>query len=344
MAVSPAAVGAELIKAFGGHRVKGVTIGESPFFERFKQIGAVLTHKPLVLEAVEQLDRDMVLILMARSKMWDDDAEFKLQKQAAEYFQKRGPQYKDALGSAGGGSASASVTSTSTPDHIAKYKKQKDPRYSHLLDEALRAEEKRGGFADAVDYITNGLTSTTFLASLRLKRPFKDYGALPNHGEYTHRIQWYIVSKLVFNSQTQTSDAFAAIADWEVKRPDRGEYVSPPYNIWDVLFDRGPDTDFAMTGPDDFRSAAALNLWLCDAVVQQRAPVLSAFLRTRLAKRKAQAETHVDFYAGAGASLKLCNKFYSQLSNEEADKVSEYLKTGWVRRETRTDGNNNHHQ
>jgi hypothetical protein len=142
------------------------------------------------------LDQTMVKILAKRLTSASKAAP---SKSAVDYFQKRKEE----------------ITKLYGPEReISKDRfPPKDELFSGLLDDALWQEEQTAGFFRATDYLKTGLTAQAFLDNLRLKRPFKDYGANAEHGEFTHRIQWYAVSKNVFGS-TPSADVFASLADW----------------------------------------------------------------------------------------------------------------------------------
>lgn len=111
-------------------------------------------------------------------------------------------------------------------------------------------------------------------------RIWKDPGIDPDHGEHTHRMQWYIVT-----SQKLVKEPRAFLAALAEHRGDR-----PLSSLWDCLFDRVTETPlegsqvFCANGPDDFRCPEHLHLHL----VRDRSgtyPTLQKLLHIRREKR-----------------------------------------------------------
>lgn len=156
----------------------------------------------------------------------------------------------------------------------------KDANYARLLSSILSETEQgpRGGFkvlADgAVKIYTGFLSDKAFAAQAEDPSQWKDLVA-SDHGEYTHRLQWYIVMKSALPTVASFGDVFLEIN----KRP----------GLWDYLFDRSAGQAPRRYNDDDFRGPEALNAYLCkNAAAQASFPLLSSFLQHRWAKRDLQ--------------------------------------------------------
>lgn len=79
-------------------------------------------------------------------------------------------------------------------------------KYTRALDLALWEQEKRWmvpkgegvrseGSRETIPADIGQESSTDFLGRIRGAKPLKDVGAAVSHGEYAHRIQWYVISR-----------------------------------------------------------------------------------------------------------------------------------------------------
>lgn len=108
---------------------------------------------------------------------------------------------------------------------------------------------------------------------------FKDPGVSANHGEYTHRIQWYIIAM-----QKVVSDPVKLLNTM-------GDHMATPQNangLWDCLFDRLRSTQtgskyFLAKNFNDFRCPEYFNLWLKEQAEDY--PYLAVYLDKRFKKR-----------------------------------------------------------
>ncbi|MBV9673325.1 MAG: hypothetical protein JO076_10950, partial [Verrucomicrobia bacterium] len=138
----------------------------------------------------------------------------------------------------------------------------------------------------------------TFLNQLRKKSQWKDPGAEPRHGEYTHRLQWFAVTQALWTSGDTASKVFESIGNY-VKKFTRGP--GSHLYLWDALCDRtnGVDVSFdnveflTSDGPGrgkDFRSPENLNIFLIEneGFQSERWPLLQLFLNARKKKRDIQ--------------------------------------------------------
>lgn len=158
---------------------------------------------------------------------------------------------------------------------------EKDTDFSKLLTASLGQFEREHGFLVAGDRLPNYagfVYGNVFKESLTLKQHWKDVGAGDTHGEYSHRLQWYIVIKagaIVSSPRNQEALVFQSMANFQ-----RGKT-----NLWTYLFDQLKNSPSIGGDKEDFRSPENLNLWLVGDQDPEFCPVLRAFLRARMAKR-----------------------------------------------------------
>ncbi len=148
----------------------------------------------------------------------------------------------------------------------------------HLLTEVLTLHENKENFAPVEKSSDNFfhpmsfwgvLDNASFAASIRTKNIGKDYVA-GDHGEYTHRIQWYCIG-----AQKQSLGLMSK---------DMGTLFSRSGISWGRLFDRQA---IDATDAFDFRRPERLNRWLTDKVQGSSGkayPMLHAFLGARANK------------------------------------------------------------
>jgi hypothetical protein len=315
MFVSAIDAGKELLDRFNNFAVNGQTIGNAPYFDAYRRISSALTAVSGVQSAMVKLNAKMVDLLVERLKKGGhgNASPEEVEKAAAAYYRQRAEGFKAMYG--------PNPTQIKTPPEEAKYP-QREEIYHGLLDEALWVEEKSAGFQRATDYMWNGITANTFLANLRDKRPFKDLGARPEHGEFTHRLQWYVVSKTVYNS-TPSAEVFASLADWY----DPTAYKSPA--LWDALFDRAPNTSFEFMSANDYRSPNNFFRWI--RLESAGTPVLSAFLESRYNKRSGHGEAGQELAnMQNNTALKLFRQPYNNLTSAQRLEVMGKLQSGIV--------------
>jgi len=118
-----------------------------------------------------------------------------------------------------------SATTTAQPD--------KDRDFSKLLTASLEEFERNHGFVvgDRLPNYAGFVFGNVFNESLALKQHWKDVGAGPEHGEYTHRLQWYILIRagaIKTVSVNQEATVFASIAPWQKGKT----------NLWTFIFDQ----------------------------------------------------------------------------------------------------------
>lgn len=135
------------------------------------------------------------------------------------------------------------------------------------------------------------LSEENFNGALKNYILAKDVGVAPRHGEFTHRIQWFVVLTALrnqFGRDSSPARLLEEIAESGKKYPNpaRGKRT-----VWDYLFDRfekDKDTQPAAESAHDFRCPEILNPYLIGEA-SFNFPLLGAFLTARHNKRSAQA-------------------------------------------------------
>ncbi|HUI20788.1 MAG TPA: LirA/MavJ family T4SS effector [Methylocella sp.] len=302
----------ELTDKFKGFTVNGKPIDyDKKYFEAYVEIQLFLSDPKRVLEACAALDRDMTAILAGRYDNKENNnsvSDIKTYgEKARKYFEERKKAFKEFFDSI------PKNPSAENPPKPKPYP-EGDSHFSGLLDAALATEEKKAGF-DQVLQVWGALESQPFLDGLvRRKHPFKDYGAKPDHGAYAHRIQWYAISKKLFDSKPPVAEVYASIADWNVK----DEII-----LWDALSDRAENTTFSpVEKAHDFRCPNDLNIYLLTNI--DDFPVLGSFLSLRQFKRMGSLTSLALDWQGA-AALKLFKNLFRCLSPKQKSKVEELI-------------------
>ena len=163
----------------------------------------------------------------------------------------------------------------------------KDSDFSKLLTKSLSEFERNHGFLVTGDKLPNYagfVYGNVFKEALEQRQPWKDVGAGAAHGEFTHRLQWYIMIHAGIIQTTpvnQEATVFASIAAWQKGKT----------NLWTYLFDRPALLgDLGVNDPLDFRCPENLNAWLVADTSPNFCPVLRSFLRARMEKRDKRYE------------------------------------------------------
>jgi hypothetical protein len=250
----------ELTDAFDakGLKVNDTLLSASPHFEDYVRMGhylscgprGVIRGEPALRNALIALDEDMTRRI---------GKTFFAATRAVKHFEQQQTAY--------------------TAKSAQPYK---DRDFSKLLTTALDEFERNHGFVIVGDRPPNYagfVFGNVFKESLALKQHWKDVGAGPEHGEYTHRLQWYILIKagaIRTVPANQEATVFASIAPWQKGKT----------NLWTFVFDQLAKDPSIGGDKLDFRSPENLNLWLVGDASPEFCPVLRAFLRTRMAKRQ----------------------------------------------------------
>lgn len=219
---------------------------------------------------------------------------------------------------------------TAPQKNVAK----KSSEFSHLLTGALGAIERRAGFV--VHEGERGhqpykvmlmfpIDSKGFMANMRAGRHWKDT-VNPDHGEYTHRLQWCLLIKAaVVKNPLKVFQHLGGLASW----PDGSGRT---FHVWDAFFDRvppgtngfGPQWPFYAEHAEDFRSPERLLAWLCLDEQQKAYPLVAGFLKARREKRLHQMQG-----AGFGnenyAALKVFKKPFDELDPAQQKRLMEIV-------------------
>lgn len=158
-------------------------------------------------------------------------------------------------------------------------KPEKNPVLSHVLTEALQQREIEDGFKQSgvkVPIYVGVVSSSAFIKALRNRHHWKDVGAGTSHGEFTHRIQWFLLSAggVLSRHDQHPAKVFSTLGDFYNK-------MEKQY-LWDDLCDRLGSED-----PNDWRKPERLHTWLKSPASLSICPLLSTFLQFRSAKREA---------------------------------------------------------
>ncbi len=217
---------------------------------------------------------------------------------------------------------------------IDQKKPKKYKAASHLLTDVLCEIEDGASFGLFQD--ENGhpkaemilaLSGPQFRQQLKEARPFKDPTVGPDHGEFTHRVQWALLtlSGVLRNPVAQVYQKIGEIADEQNK-----------FGLWDAICDRipkgatglQPSFTFWKEADVDFRCPEALLSWLCKDEQQKSYPLLAGFLKARKEKRWHQFEN--DLLGESYLAAKVYNSTYDRLSDPQKDKIAEWLTGGLV--------------
>lgn len=224
---------------------------------------------------------------------------------------------------------SASPTQTKAKQDAAAYwtgrnqgTAEKSAVYQHLLSEVLTTAEKDKDFthettgnwpfkARGVPYMASVVSEKVFDFQLQNSQQWKDVGVPAEHGEYTHRIQWYVISQSA--DIPQPAQLMKDLAKF-------GPSDESASASWDAVVDRLKATAgyglFKAKDGSDFRSPENFNNYLTGGAPDNDYPLLTSFLKARRQKR----ETSFDLQNYV--SKKLFNKTYAGLTPTEKDRVN----------------------
>lgn len=234
-----------------------ITIEGDPYFEDFARIGAFLSlpdHRPAIIEALRGLEDAMVEEIRG---VWI----FSDKKSSAiEYFE----------------SKTAALNDKKAP--------KRDSDFQKLLTKSLSKFERAHSFVvpDKPPVFAGFVFGNVFKETVKARMHFKDVGAGARHGEYTHRIQWYVLTKAGALTSVNPSDAghvYGGIHRWlNKRRSDRQQLIQ----LWNYMFDMAADA----VDETDFRSPERFNDWLTGPADENVCPLLRGFLRSRRTKRQ----------------------------------------------------------
>ena len=165
--------------------------------------------------------------------------------------------------------------------------------YSKLLSSVLFRWESMNGFeldpSGKVD-ILMGNPGKLFNDQLKDGRPFKDVGAGKQHGEFSHRVQMFMIG--VGLKLPNTGDIYRNVAKYITVQPQNSlsGQPGPKRYLWEYLFDRdgmpsnAQSVAFAAVDKFDFRAPSNLNRALMKEGPKGLA-ILGWCLRDRFEKR-----------------------------------------------------------
>lgn len=204
--------------------------------------------------------------------------------------------------------------------------------YKGLLTEILETVEKSFGFGK-VSYAW-GTSGEAFLANLKARRPFKDYGASKDHGDNTHRVQWFIICRSLFPGVSDAAKFYEETAYWTCQLTD-GLDTRTIY-LWDALCDNASNT----TGWTKAQAKGLNPLYVMDLLRSGDYPLLTAFSRYRATKDEQSAfnmrffdDARKNKFEGYGAMVKTLDRAayrfkgrsFASLSDKEQDKLAKNL-------------------
>ena len=173
-----------------------------------------------------------------------------------------------------------------TLDHdLSEHQKSK-----HSLSKELTFMERRAG----INIILDGrllVKAPTVLRQLHTEEAmhlssqgslFKDPGIDAQHGEYTHRLQWYILISQKVITFSPPVELLKKLGNVEKYGPKKGNATA----LWDCLFDRvltQTVNGLSPYGANDFRCPEHFTIWLKNS---ESFPVLSKIISKRYQKRE----------------------------------------------------------
>ena len=145
-----------------------------------------------------------------------------------------------------------------------------------VLTEILESIESQYGFGP-VSYAW-GTSASAFLQNLTARRPFKDYGASHDHGDNTHRIQWFIICTGLFEGISDAAKYYEETAYWTCEMTIGGQ--NRKLYAWDLLCDSADNT----TGFNKVQAKGRSPMYLMDLCRSEDYPLLSTFTEYRRMK------------------------------------------------------------
>ena len=145
-----------------------------------------------------------------------------------------------------------------------------------VLTEVLESIESQYGFG-SVSYAW-GTSASAFLQNLTARRPFKDYGASREHGDNTHRIQWFIICTGLFDGISDAAKYYEETAYWTGEMSINGQ--TRKLYAWDLLCDSADNT----TGFNKAQAKGRSPMYLMDLCRDEKYSLLSTFTDYRRMK------------------------------------------------------------
>lgn len=197
----------------------------------------------------------------------------------------------------------------------------KDQNFSHLLTTVLTKMEDAEGFSfrtwlnKKAQLYVSVIDPTVFRSQLASGYHWKDPGVPGSHGEFTHRIQWYLICKSgILGARGTAADVFKRTAQYVVQ-------LMPAVNgatetdLWQALCDRdryngAQSIAFRADSTLDFRCPEHFNEYMTNSLSYATYPVLRSFLVARFQKRQ-------NFDPQEYVAAKLFQKPYASLNRNE---------------------------
>jgi len=175
-----------------------------------------------------------------------------------------------------------------------EFKHNKPGKYYHALRKVLERQESKYGFNASENLFKTKpapLTLTGFVPPdvfsnvlLKLGYHWKDPGAGAAHGEYTHRIQWYIFTTSGASNGTHALEMFKAMGDPECcTRMKDKEGKEKAITMWDYIVDCFETNAESVPTSDSARAPNYLMTFMLDN--RDKLKTLCAYLQKRTEKR-----------------------------------------------------------
>lgn len=304
----------------------GESIKNSKFYNDYATIASYLSDPLNYVNALRKLDKELESLYLDRlekaypsydlSKMNENDYKYLHKTYMANELSKK-PK------------GEWSLDLNEAEQAIIQFKK--------ILTDTLATNERKHGFSipetNKVDIIV-GLPAS-FNDLLRNKKPFKDLGAGPEHGEFSHRIQWYLITQ-IGHMENPVTTIYEKLPGWSTKNV--AKYTKPArqrsFYMWEFLVDRdGVPTNaavipFKTKEQTDFRAPSNVNLWLRDETQSLTYPWLHSCLKRRWDKRNAD---NIVLYL----ARKMFKKSYQRvrdIGNSEFEQIQRVLMEGIISR------------
>ncbi|RKH74470.1 LirA/MavJ family T4SS effector [Corallococcus aberystwythensis] len=188
----------------------------------------------------------------------------------------------------------------------------------HVLTTVLTNFEEARGFSVVTDnsgrkrgqLYLSFLPPELFLAQLRAGYHWKDPTVSPEHGEFTHRLQWYLLIHAgVLGQGVAARDVMDVCGRYQRTKPPLNALnrESERTDLWEMLFDRDTKDGansflYPLADSDgDFRNPNNLNRYLRGVSSQddlrlpparRHAPLLQDFLKARFTKRSTSQDAY----------------------------------------------------
>jgi Family of unknown function (DUF5636) len=308
-------------------------VTHQPYVSDYLEVGAFLSGPVHIVGTLDLLEQSLEDRMFTRLGYNASTAGQKLQNVRREYYLKQAQgQFNQSI--------------DRFREKINQTPIQKDPVYSQLLTDELASVETNEQFAlfsnrygePRVEMIMP-LKADQFRDQLQKGRPFKDPTIGPDHGEYTHRLQWYLIARAgVLNQPVIDVYKHIGMVAWDGSGNPGTTHGAENFGLWDELCDRQPmgapglPQPFPFYKADllDFRCPEALLTWLCQPAQLDKYPLVASFLKARKEKRAyiQNQDSRDDPLAAHYIALKLFNRPYNLLSASQQTIVDEFQQAG----------------